>query len=71
MINKDLIIIVGGITLEIKWVVYTQDEMFLGYFIGHDESFVSRQNWKNILSVIYLLSFHVFYIKPLYWIHTL
>jgi len=36
-----LIIVVGGMTLGIKLVVSTQDEMFLSYFVGHDETQLS------------------------------
>jgi len=41
MINKDLIIVVRGMTLGFRWVSITQDEMFLGYFVGHDETYLS------------------------------
>ena len=34
-------IVVGDMTLGIKWLVSTQDEMFLGYFVGHDETQLS------------------------------
>jgi len=36
MINKDLIIVVGGMTLEFKRVSITQDKMLLSYFVGHE-----------------------------------
>jgi len=36
MINKDLIIVVRGMTLRFKRVSIAQDDMFLSYFVGHE-----------------------------------
>jgi len=38
MTNKYLMIVVGGMTLEIKWKNIICDEMFLDYYINYSET---------------------------------